>query len=157
MQQYATITEPSFTRDADLKPARRPRGRPIHRMLVAFSAAYFTGALATDLAYWQAPDVMWERFSIWLIAAGLIMAGLATVAYVIDFAARRRIDRPAWPRAIGYALAVLLALTNAFVHSRDGYTAVVPAGLTLSALVVIVLVLTALGARVLTNRHRLGV
>src|SRR5712691_13189789 len=120
MQQYATITEPSFTRDADLTPARRPRGRPIHRMLVAFSVAYFTGALATDLAYWQMPDVMWERFSIWLIAAGLIMAGLATVAYVIDFAARRRIDRPAWPRAIGYALAVLLVLTNAFVHSRDG-------------------------------------
>jgi uncharacterized membrane protein len=103
------------------------------------------------------PDVMWERFSIWLIAAGLIVTGLATVAYVIDFAARRRIDRPAWPRVIGYALAVLLALTNAFVHSRDGYTAVVPAGLTLSALVVIVLVLTALVARVLTNRHRLGV
>ena len=157
MQQYATIIDPSFTRDADLKQAARPGGRPIHRMLVAFSAAYFTGALATDLAYWQMPDVMWERFSIWLIVAGLIVAGLATVAYVIDLAARRRIDRPAWPRAIGYALAVFLALTNAFVHSRDGYTAVVPAGLTLSALVVVVLVLTAPIARVLTNRHRLGV
>jgi uncharacterized membrane protein len=100
---------------------------------------------------------MWERFSIWLITAGLIMAGLATVAYVIDLAARRRIDRPAWPRAIGYAITVLLALTNAFVHSRDGYTAVVPNGLTLSTLVVIVLVLTALVARALTNRHRFGV
>jgi len=43
-------------------------------MLVSFSVAYFTAALATDLAYWQMPDVMWERFSIWLIAAGLIMA-----------------------------------------------------------------------------------
>jgi uncharacterized membrane protein len=125
-------------------------------MLVSFSAAYFTGALVTDLVYWQMPDVMWERFSIWLITAGLIMAGLAAVAYVIDLAARRRIDRPAWPRAIGYAITVLLALTNAFVHSRDGYTAVVPTGLTLSALVVIVLVLTALVARALTNRHRFG-
>jgi uncharacterized membrane protein len=126
-------------------------------MLVSFSAAYFAGALVTDLVYWQMPDVMWERFSIWLITAGLIMAGLATVAYVIDLAARRRIDRPAWPRAIGYAITVLLALTNAFVHSRDGYTAVVPNGLTLSTLVVIVLVLTALVARALTNRHRSGV
>jgi uncharacterized membrane protein len=156
MQQHATITEASFMRDAGLRRARRPRGRPIHRMLVSFSAAYFAGALVTDLVYWQMPDVMWERFSIWLITAGLIMAGLATVAYVIDLAARRRIDRPAWPRAIGYAIAMLLALTNAFVHSRDGYTAVVPAGLTLSALVVAVLVLTALVARVLTNRHRFG-
>jgi uncharacterized membrane protein len=155
MQQHATIIEGSFVRDADLRPARRPRGRPIHRMLVSFSAAYFVGALATDLAYWQMPDVMWERFSIWLIAAGLIMAGLATIAYVIDFAARRRLDRPVWPRVVGYAIAVLLALTNAFVHSRDGYTAVVPTGLMLSALVVVVLALTA--AKALTNRHRFGV
>ena len=157
MQQHATIAEASFIRDADLRPARRPRGRPIHRMLVSFSAAYFAGALVTDLVYWQMPDVMWERFSIWLITAGLIMAGLATIAYVIDLAGRRRIDRPAWPRVIGYAIAVLLALTNAFVHSRDGYTAVVPTGLMLSALVVIVLVLTALVASALRNRHRFGV
>jgi uncharacterized membrane protein len=156
MQQHVTIAEPSLIPDAGSRRARRPRGRPFHRMLVSFSAAYFTGALATDLAYWQMPDVMWERFSIWLIAAGLIMAGLATIAYVIDLAGGRRIDRPAWPRAVGYVLAVLLALTNAFVHSRDGYTAVVPTGLTLSALVVVVLVLTALVARALTNRHRFG-
>jgi uncharacterized membrane protein len=126
-------------------------------MLVSFSVAYFTAALAADLAYWQMPDVMWERFSIWLIAAGLIVAGLATIAYAIDLAGGRRIDRPAWPRMVGYALAVLLALTNAFVHSRDGYTAVVPTGLMLSALVVVVIALTALVARTLTNRRRFGV
>ena len=157
MQQHARIMEASFMQDADLKSASRPRGRPIHRTLVSFSIAYFAAALATDLAYWQMPDVMWERFSIWLIAAGLIMAGLAIIAYVIDLAGGRRIDRPAWPRAIGYAIAVLLALTNAFVHSRDGYTAVVPTGLMLSGIVVVVLVLTALVARVLKNRRGFGV
>jgi uncharacterized membrane protein len=157
MQQHATIMGASLISDADLRPARRRRRQPIHRMLVSFSAAYFTGALVTDIVYWQMPDVMWERFSIWLIFVGLIMAGLAVVAYVIDLAARRRIDRPAWPRMIGYALAVVLALVNAFVHSRDGYTAVVPTGLMLSALVVVVLVLTAFVARALTNRHRFGV
>src|SRR6266850_2162510 len=68
MQQHATIVETSFTRDADLRPVRRPRGRPIHRMLVSFSAAYFAGALVTDLVYWRMPDVMWERFSIWRAA-----------------------------------------------------------------------------------------
>jgi uncharacterized membrane protein len=125
-------------------------------MFVSFSAAYFAGALVTDLVYWQMPDVLWERFSIWLISAGLVMAGLATIAYVIDLAGRRRIDRPAWPRVVGYALAVLLSLVNAFVHSRDGYTAVVPTGLMLSALVVAVLLLTAWVAMALANRHRVG-
>jgi uncharacterized membrane protein len=154
--QHATITEASVIQDANLRPDEKRRGRPLHKMLVSFSAAYFAGALVTDFVYWQMPDVVWERFSIWLIAAGLIMAGLATIAYVIDLAARRRVDRPIWPRMVGYALAILLALANAFVHSRDGYTAVVPTGLTLSALVVAVLVLTALIAKALTNRHRFG-
>src|SRR6266404_6535104 len=116
--KHATITETTLIGDANLRLTTRPRGRPIHKILVSFSAAYFAGALVTDLVYWQTPDVMWERFSIWLITAGLIMAGLATVAYVIDLAARRRIDRPTLPRAIGYAITVLLALTNAFVPSR---------------------------------------
>jgi uncharacterized membrane protein len=154
--KHATITEATFIGGADLRPPRKRRGRPMHKMLVSFSAAYFAGALVTDLVYWHMPDVLWERFSIWLIAAGLIMAGFAVVAYVIDLAGRKRIDRPAWPRAIGYGLAVLLALTNAFVHSRDGYTAVVPTGLTLSALVIVVLSLTAWVSRALANRHRIG-
>src|SRR5712675_3151491 len=153
MQQHATIAEASFIRDADLRPARRPRGRPIHRMLVSFSAAYFAGALVTDLVYWQMPDVMWERFSIWLITAGLVVAGFAVVAYMIDLLAGRQLDRPVLPRVVGYALALLLALINAFVHSRDGYTAVVPAGLTLSGLVIVVLLLTAWVCRALKNRY----
>jgi uncharacterized membrane protein len=154
--KHATITEVTSTYDANSRLTRKRRGRPMHKMLVSFSAAYFTGALVTDLVYWQMPDVMWERFSIWLIVAGLVMAGLATIAYAIDLAGRRRIDRPAWPRAVGYALAVLLALINAFVHSRDGYTAVVPTGVMLSGLVVVVLLVTASVAVALANRHRIG-
>lgn len=154
--KHATITEAGFIDHASLRSTAKPRGRPIHKMLVSFSAAYFTGALVTDLVYWQMPDVVWERFSIWLITAGLIMAGLAIIAYGIDLAIGRQIDTPAWPRAIGYALVVVLSLLNALVHSRDGYTAVVPTGLILSGLVVIVLVLTAWVAHSLSNRYRVG-
>jgi uncharacterized membrane protein len=154
--KHATITEATLIGNASSRSPAKPRGRPLHGTLVSFSAAYFVGALVTDLVYLQMPDVLWERFSIWLIAAGLVMAGLATVAYVIDLARGRQIDRPAWPRAVGYALAVLLSLVNAFVHSRDGYTAVVPTGLTLSALVVVVLLFTAWVAEALSNRQRVG-
>jgi uncharacterized membrane protein len=154
--QHIAVTATPFMGDTNLRSTAKPRGRPIHRMLVSFSVAYFAGALVTDLVYWQNPDVLWERFSIWLITAGLIIAGLATIAYVIDLAGGRQIDRPAWPRVIGYAVAVLLSLINAFVHSRDGYTAVVPTGLMLSGLVVLVLLLTAWVGMALANRQRVG-
>lgn len=153
MQQHATIIDATFSA-ADLGAAAKPHGRPLHKMLVAFSAAYFTGALITDLVYWQMPAVLWERFSIWLISAGLVVSGLAAVAYAIDLVTGREIDRPAVPRVVGYALAVLLSLINAFVHSRDGYTAIVPMGLTLSGLVIIVLLLTARVGTALANRSR---
>ena len=154
--KHATIAEAAFIGDANLRSTAKPRRRPIHKMPASFSAAYFAGALVTDLVYWQMPDVMWERFSIWLITVGLIMAGVAAIAYVIDLLGGRQIDRPAWPRAVGYGLAVLLSLLNAFVHSRDGYTAVVPTGLTLSGIVVAVLILTAGVTSALANRHRVG-
>jgi uncharacterized membrane protein len=156
MPQHATITEATFISDADPSSTAKPRGRPIQKLLVSFSVAYFTGALVTDLVYWQMPNVLWERFSIWLITAGLILAGFAALAYVIGFAGSRQIDRPAWPGVVGYALAVLISLVNAFVHSRDAYTAVVPTGLTLSGLVVVVLLLTAWVGSASANRSRVG-
>src|SRR5258708_24126321 len=156
MQQHATITNATFIGEANLRTIPKFRGRPFQKVPAWFSAAYFFGALVTDIAYWRMPDVMWEMFSIWLIVAGLIMAGLATIAYVIDAAGFRRIDRPVWPRVVGYALAVLLALINAFVHSRDGYTAVVPTGLMLSGSIIVVLLLTALVSVALTKRPRIG-
>jgi uncharacterized membrane protein len=155
MQQQTAITEVPFGNVA-LNPEAKPRRRPIHKILVSFSAAYFTGAFVTDLVYWQMPDVMWERFSIWLIVAGLVLAVFAAVAYLIDLVTGGKIDRPAIPRAVGYVVAVLLSLVNAFVHSRDGYTAVVPAGLTLSGLVVVVLLLTVRVGTALANRSRVG-
>jgi uncharacterized membrane protein len=156
MQQHATTTDATFMSDTDLRSIAKSRERPVHKLLVSFSAAYFTGALITDLVYWKMPDVIWERFSIWLIVAGLILAGFAAIAFVIDLSSGRQIERPVLPRVAGYALAVVLSLVNAFVHSRDGYTAVVPLGLALSALVVVVLLLTAGVSTALANRSRVG-
>jgi uncharacterized membrane protein len=154
--KHVAITETTFAGDAHPSSSAKPHGRSVHRMLASFSAAYFVGALVTDLVYWQMPDVLWERFSIWLIVAGLVMAGLAVVAYLIGLAGGGQIHRSSWPQAVGYALAVGLSVANAFVHSRDGYTAVVPTGLMLSALVVLVLLLTAWVGRALPNRQRVG-
>jgi uncharacterized membrane protein len=150
------MTETTFISHDDSRATATPRGRPIHRLLVSFSAAYFTAALVTDLAYWQTLNVLWERFSIWLIVAGLIFAGLAAVTCVIGLASNRQIERPPLFGVVGYVLAVLLSVVNAFVHSRDAYTAVVPTGLMLSGLVVVVLLLTAWVDAARANRSRVG-
>src|SRR5437879_12929204 len=114
MQQHATITEATFMRDASLRSTAKPRGRPLHKMLVSFSAAYFAGAFVTDLAYWRVPDVLCERFSIWLITAGMVMVGLATIDYVIYFAIGKQIDWLAWAVSSGYARLVFPRLMYAF-------------------------------------------
>jgi uncharacterized membrane protein len=151
---HVAAAETNFRPDAGWKRVGFARTRIIHPILVPFPVAYFTAALLTDLAYWRTDEVMWERFSVWLITGGLVMAALVTVAAVIDLAYARQ--RPVWPRAVGYLLAVLLSLLNVFVHSRDAYTAVVPAGLTLSAIVVAILLFLATSATWTLTSRRYG-
>ena len=127
--------------------------KPIHRILAPFPVAYFAAALATDLAYWRTAEVMWERFSVWLIAGGLVMSVFVALAAVVDLAFVRQ--RPAWTRALGYTVAVLLSIVNVLVHSRDAYTAVVPTGVTLSVIVVaILLVYSVTAGWTLTDRRQ---
>lgn len=135
------------------RPLARGRRQPIHQMLVPFPVAYFAAAFVSDLAYWRTAEVTWYRFSVWLIAAGLAMAALVALAALIDLF---RNQRPAWTRTIAYASAVVLSIFNVLVHSRDGYTAVVPTGLTLSAVALVLLLFAMSPSWTLTNRYRFG-
>jgi uncharacterized membrane protein len=67
-----------------------------------------------------------------------------------------RSQRPAWIRASAFAAAVVLSIFNVFIHSRDGYTAVVPTGLTLSGIVLAVLLFAISPGWTLTRRYRIG-
>jgi uncharacterized membrane protein len=148
----------TFMRESNLSSTAGLTGRPIYPMLAPLPFACFAGAFVTDIVYWQAPDAMWETFSVWLITAGLVMAGFAALAGIIDFVGNRSIRAltPAWPHLFGNVLALLLSVINAFVHSRDGYTAVVPAGLLLSGGVVVILLFTGWIGSEMVYRHRVG-
>ncbi len=115
--------------------------RPLYSFLVQFPAVCFVGTLVTDIVYWRTQLFQWETFSVWLVAAGCLMAGVAGIVGLITFIAdrRARLWHLAWPHALVSLLAALLSVVNAFVHSRDGYTAVVPDGLTLSGIVVVLM------------------
>jgi uncharacterized membrane protein len=135
--KHITVAGSTLRLDTSPEPLTAAGVRTLHQMLVPFPVAYFAAALLTDLAYWRTAEVMWERFSVWLIAGGLVMAALVAITAAIDLAFARQ--KPAWVPALIYVLAMLLSLLNVFVHSRDAYTAVVPTGLTLSACVVVIL------------------
>lgn len=134
-------------------------GHPIQAMLAPIPATCFVGAFLADLAYWRTASVTWETFSIWLLTAGLIVGSFAMLAILIDFLGSRQIRglRSAWLHAIGYAVALALSIVNAFVHSRDGYTAVVPEGIVLSGVVVMIFLVTGWMGENLVYRHRVGV
>lgn len=147
------------------RPLDNPRstarvfGHPIHAMLVPFPITCFIGALLTDLAYVGSANVMWSNFSIWLITAGLVMGGFAALAGIIDYAGDRRV-RAAGPATLHMILNIsvfVIELFNAFVHSRDGWTSVVPTGLTLSIISVALLAVSAWLGASLVYKHRVGV
>lgn len=133
-------------------------GHPIHPMLIPFPIAFFIGAFATDIIYTQSANLMWQYFSIWLITAGLVMGGLAAVFGFIDYFANRRVRalRPATPHMLLNVLAMILSLVNAFVHSRDGWRAVMPEGIILSGLVVLILLVSGWLGGSLVYRHGVG-
>lgn len=124
--------------------ATRSRRRPFHPGLVSCGACLLIATFVTDFVYWRTLLFQWNNFSDWLLAAGLVLAGIAALAFVLDLILGR-VRAVAWPRFLGLAAAVLLSVLNAFVHSRDSYTAVVPEGITLSAIVTVLLIIVGVG------------
>lgn len=109
---------------------------PVRVVLLAGALPLFLGAVLADWAYSSTYEVQWTNFASWLIAGGLVFAGLALVWAIIDAL-----------RGVGWIYLALLAATfvlgfvNALVHAKDAWAAM-PAGLILS-LIVLVLALAA--------------
>jgi len=116
----------------------------LHPGVIASGATLLIATFVSDLLYWQTLLFQWNNVSEWLLAAGLVLAALGAIAFLIDLALRR-FRKIAWVRLAGLTVAVLLSVLNAFVHSRDAYTAVVPEGIILSALVTLILIVVGLG------------
>jgi uncharacterized membrane protein len=141
------------------RPAALVAGYPIHTVLVSFPIVCFTLALVTDIAYWRTSYLTWLEFSAWLLLVGIVFGVLAAVVGAIEFLVRPAIRalRPTWPQVIGYAVVLILAFFNNLVHAADGWTAVVPYGLVLSALTVVAMIVTAWLGASFVHRHGVGV
>jgi len=128
-------------------------------MLVPVPIVCFVGALLTDIAYYVTAEMMWADFSSWLLVVGVIMGVLAAIAGLVDFLSNRLIRAlaPAWLHMIGNVIVLILAFFNAFIHTRDAWTSVMPTGLVLSIITVLILPITGWLGWEMVYRHGVGV
>jgi|SRR5947209_15964656 len=107
---------------------------PVYTMLLPVAVVCFVGVLLTDIAYVGSDgNLIWLAFSSWLLLAGLLFGVIAAIVLLIDFIRSPAMRASAgWVHLLLLGAALLVELFSIFIHERDGWTAVVPIGLTLS-------------------------
>ena len=116
---------------------------PYHPFFVGLGGALLMAALFTDFMYSGNSLMQWANFSAWLITGGLILALIAAIALIIDFALGRA-GPIRWLDFCLLAAAAVLSIANVFIHTRDAWTSVVPSGITISAVVTILMAVAGL-------------
>lgn len=110
----------------------------VQRYLLSFPIACFSLTVLTDIAYWQTSNLLWLHFSEWLLFAGLVFGALAGVVAVIRRIAG--VSGLAWVAILGWILVLALASLNSLIHTADGWTAVMPWGITTSIVTLVVMI-----------------
>jgi uncharacterized membrane protein len=118
---------------------------PIYAMLLPAPVVCFTGVLLTDFTYVKSDgNLIWLAFSSWLLLAGLLFGAIAALILLIDFVRSPAMRGPAgWAHLLIFYAALLVELFSVFIHERDGWTAVVPIGMTLSVVGVVLILIAA--------------
>jgi uncharacterized membrane protein len=137
----------------------RVGARALHALLAPIPFVCFLATLVTDIVYWQTAAIMWADMSAWLLLVGLIVSVIVAPVGMIDYLRepRARELRAGWIHGVGNVVALILSILNCLIHTRDAYTSVVPSGLILSALVVVILLITGWNGWALVYRYGVGV
>jgi uncharacterized membrane protein len=111
-------------------------GHPYSSLLLPVPIICFVGALLTDIAYDNSGgNLQWVNFSSWLLAAGLLFGVIAAILMIIDLVRLPQLRSTwGWGAFALLIVTLVLQLINSLVHARDGWTAVVPLGMILSAI-----------------------
>ena len=100
----------------------------------------FVGALVSDATYFNSGGILWAKGAAWLICLGLVCAVVPRLVNLVQVWVTKSRPRRGTV-ALSFwlnLLAIVAAIANAFVHSRDAYGAM-PEGLWLSVLTVVLL------------------
>ncbi|THC43343.1 DUF2231 domain-containing protein [Massilia sp. Mn16-1_5] len=120
---------------------RSPPGL-LHTILLAGSVPLFLGALLSDIAYHNTYQIQWSNFASWLLAGAELFAGLALLGALIGLVRSPRKGGQPLTYFLLLLVTWVLGLVNAFQHAKDAW-AVMPAGLVLSVIVTILILVTA--------------
>ena len=122
------------------EPRRSIVAESIYGLLNPIPFGCFVAALIFDIIYSETAVMLWDKGAAWLIVFGLLFAVAPrlvnlTQVWVTSRRTATRTDKlDFWLNLF----AIVVAIVNAFAHSRDAY-AVVPAGMWLSVCTVILL------------------
>lgn len=114
---------------------RRPPGI-LHTIFLAGTVPLFLGALLNDIAYFKTYQIQWSNFASWLIAGGLLFAGLALLFALGNLVTAKHKKGTPLMYFVLLLTTWILGLVNAFVHAKDAW-AIMPAGLFLSVIVLL--------------------
>jgi uncharacterized membrane protein len=133
-------------------------GHPLHPAVVPFPIAFLVGALVTDIVNLNTLEAFWSQASYWLLVAGLATGVLAAVLGLIDFLARPRVRSlgVAWLHFMGNGTALLVTVANVALRAGDPAAPVSTLGLTLSAIVAVLLAATGWAGGEMVFRHGVG-
>ena len=143
--------------------AKRRGAKLLHPFFVSLGGTLLMAALFTDYMYSSNALIQWSNFSAWLITGGLVLALVSAIVLLAEVALGRA-GTIRWLDFILLAGAAVLSIVNVLVHTRDAWTSVVPTGITLSAIVAVLLLVagirgwtvTALRAPVREREPRAG-
>ena len=123
-------------------PHRSVIANAIYGVLNPIPFGFFVAALIFDIIYLRTAVMQWDKGAAWLIAIGLLFAiiprlvNLAQVWVTSRRSALRADKIDFWLNLV----AIVAAIFNAFVHSRDAYASM-PIGAWLSAFTVLLMVI----------------
>jgi uncharacterized membrane protein len=109
----------------------------MHAVLAFSALPLFLGAMLSDWAYASSYEVQWTNFASWLIAGGLVFAGVALLWAAVDVLGSSATRHRGGAIYLLLLLAsFVLGLVNALVHAKDGWAAM-PVGMVLSVVVLL--------------------
>lgn len=121
-------------------PRRSAVANAVYALLNPIPFGFFVAALIFDGVYAKTGTILWAKGAAWLITFGLLLAIVPRLVNLTQvWITSRRFGSSAdhvdfWLNVV----AIVAAILNAFVHTRDAY-GIMPAGLWLSIVTVLLI------------------